>query len=281
MAVAVARLLVLLPAVSAFSLPTTLHRLSLDGGCRGIGRPPMASRRFSRRFASSKPAAEEEEEVKASGESCVIPYDDADDCEDEDDEASPSFSSFFSDGGPAAFFSGLFEMAAEVGGASGRTTSGSSGGASAASQSGGVDSELEALILATPILAPLAAFFAYPSVASLYRVVLKLLDFDRAWVPVDGQAYQISILTPTIIGIVVPTITILFATLVSVTVSTLRQRQLDIRSSLNLEAVDLRRLESSLTYIYVSIFPFVVACLHTFPSRQLYRSNERRNESIP
>jgi hypothetical protein len=114
---------------------------------------------------------------------------------------------------------------------------------------------LEAFIIATPFIAPLVAFFTYTNVASFYRTVIAAIDFNRAWYPVDGQAYQIAILSPTIIGIIVPTITILFATLVSVTVSTLRQRQLDIRTSLNNEACDIRRLQMTLTSLYDALPP--------------------------
>jgi len=64
---------------------------------------------------------------------------------------------------------------------------------------------------------------------------------------VDGQAYQIAILTPTIIGIIVPTVSVLFGTLVSTSVSTLRSRQMEIRSKLNEESCDIRILESAIT----------------------------------
>ena len=64
-----------------------------------------------------------------------------------------------------------------------------------------------------------------PLVSFLTSQVINFIDVSRTWVPVDGNQYQIAILTPTIIGIVVPTIAILFGTLVSMSVSTLRQRQ--------------------------------------------------------
>lgn len=67
-----------------------------------------------------------------------------------------------------------------------------------------------------------------------------------------------------------PTITILFATLVSVTVSTLRQRQLDIRSNLNLEACEIRRLQSSLWQIYDALPPDLA--LRTSRSAEQYVS---------
>lgn len=57
---------------------------------------------------------------------------------------------------------------------------------------------LEALILGTPFITPVIAFIVYADVARLFRSVIELIDFDRLWIPVDGQAYQITILTPTI-----------------------------------------------------------------------------------
>jgi hypothetical protein len=71
-----------------------------------------------------------------------------------------------------------------------------------------------------------------------------MLNYKRSWVPVDGGAYQARIIAPAINGIIVPAITILFATLISNTVATLRQRQIDIHTSLNTEAGDLRLLSS-------------------------------------
>ena len=63
----------------------------------------------------------------------------------------------------------------------------------------------------------------------------------RSYIP--GQ-YQINIITPAVNGIVVPAIALLFATLVSNTINTLRQRQLDVRTALNMEACEMRTLQS-------------------------------------
>ena len=60
------------------------------------------------------------------------------------------------------------------------------------------------------------------------------------WAEVDGGVYRIETLSPVINGIVLPTTSIAFGPLLSATVSILRQRQLDIRTSLNLEACELR-----------------------------------------
>jgi len=102
---------------------------------------------------------------------------------------------------------------------------------------------------AIPLLAPIVAFLTYGSVAKLYTAVLDYIYSYRAFTSVDGGAYEIQIITPAVNGIVLPTMTILFATLTSNTVADLRQRQLDIRTCLNTEAGELRVL-SSLVDVY-------------------------------
>jgi len=99
-------------------------------------------------------------------------------------------------------------------------------------------------ILIIPILSPILAYMTYDDIARLFASAFDYLTSDRTWVPVDGGAYQARIIAPAINGIVVPAISILFATLISNTVATLRQRQIDIHTSLNIEAGDLRFLSS-------------------------------------
>ena len=67
---------------------------------------------------------------------------------------------------------------------------------------------------------------------------------SKNWAAVDGGQYQATIVTPAINGLVVPSIALLFATLTSTTINTLRQRKLQIGTSLNTEADDLRMLST-------------------------------------
>lgn len=97
-------------------------------------------------------------------------------------------------------------------------------------------------IMIIPIMTPFLAYMTYDDVARTFSAIFDLLARDRKWIPVDGGAYQAKIIAPAINGIVVPAISILFATLTSNTVSTLRQRQIDIHTNLNSEAGDLRVL---------------------------------------
>ncbi|GMI05123.1 hypothetical protein TrVE_jg12258 [Triparma verrucosa] len=104
-------------------------------------------------------------------------------------------------------------------------------------------------ILLLPILFPITSFLFYTPIASGFRTLLEVLNTDRNWIPVDGGAYQIEILTPSINGIVLPSLCILFATLVSTTITQLRDRQLAVRTCLNIESSDLSRLSLILSMI--------------------------------
>jgi hypothetical protein len=70
------------------------------------------------------------------------------------------------------------------------------------------------------------AFSSYTGVAGAAR---STIASAQSFLAVDGGAYQIAILTPTINGIVVPMLAIAFSTLTATTVNTLRQRQLEAR----------------------------------------------------
>ena len=94
-----------------------------------------------------------------------------------------------------------------------------------------------------PIVSPILAFLTYERTAEVFDVIIEALS-DRNWVAVDGGQYQTQIITPAVNGIVVPAIALLFATLISNTINTLRQRQLDIRTTLNTEAGEMRTLQS-------------------------------------
>jgi len=94
-----------------------------------------------------------------------------------------------------------------------------------------------------PVVNPILAYFTYPMVVMSWTDLVLFIS-NKNWMPADGGAYQAEIITPAVNGIVLPAISILFATLISQTVTTLRQRQIDLRTCLNLEACELRNLES-------------------------------------
>ena len=100
---------------------------------------------------------------------------------------------------------------------------------------------------------------AYP----IIFLVFFFFSFGRY--PVDGKQYQIAILTPLIIGVVVPTISILFGTLVSMSVSTLRQRQLNVRQSLNqVPLIEYYNRGHALNYLKTFSFGGSYRCVYFF-----------------
>jgi len=92
-----------------------------------------------------------------------------------------------------------------------------------------------------PFIMPIIAYSSYESTAKIFERTVEYIS-NNNWVAVDGGQYQANIITPAVNGIVVPSIALLFATMTSNTINTLRQRQLQIRTSLNTEANDLRML---------------------------------------
>jgi len=99
-----------------------------------------------------------------------------------------------------------------------------------------------------PFLAPLLAYMSYEFVATGYSDFVNTFS-NTNWIAVDGGALQAKIIAPAINGLVAPAIAILYATLTSTTISTLRQRQVEIRRCINMEAGELRNL-GHLVYSY-------------------------------
>lgn len=97
-----------------------------------------------------------------------------------------------------------------------------------------------------PLMIPFIAYVMYDPTAEVFTYLLDALSSQNNWVAVDGGAYQAKIIAPAINGIIVPAISILFANLIGTTITTLRQRQLDIRNCLHMEAGQLRILSSLL-----------------------------------
>lgn len=93
-----------------------------------------------------------------------------------------------------------------------------------------------------PFLFPIVAFETYDEVAGFWEFSVDLL-FAKSWVTVDGGAYQAKIIAPAVNGVVIPAMAVLFATLTSNTISSLRDRQHTVHRSINMEAGELRALE--------------------------------------
>lgn len=94
-----------------------------------------------------------------------------------------------------------------------------------------------------PVVMPVLAYWTYEPTAKVFERTVEYIS-NNNWVAVDGGQYQANIITPAINGLVVPSMALLFATMTSNTINTLRQRQLQIRTSLNTEANDLRMVST-------------------------------------
>lgn len=99
------------------------------------------------------------------------------------------------------------------------------------------------LLILIPAVTPFIAFFTFEWVAEVYSTLTDFLSRNNNWVAVDGGSYQAQNITPAINGLVVPAVALLFATLISTTISTLRLRQVEIRRAINMEAGELRAME--------------------------------------
>ncbi|KAL3792998.1 hypothetical protein ACHAW5_009182 [Stephanodiscus triporus] len=103
--------------------------------------------------------------------------------------------------------------------------------------------EMGVILRYVPFIMPVVAYFTYEPTAKIFNGVVEIIS-SNTWVAVDGGQYQATIITPAINGLIVPSIALLFATLMSNTINTLRQRQLQIRTNLNTEANDMRMLST-------------------------------------
>mmetsp|Transcript_19700 Transcript_19700/g.29229 ORF Transcript_19700/g.29229 Transcript_19700/m.29229 type:complete len:418 (-) Transcript_19700:39-1292(-) len=99
-------------------------------------------------------------------------------------------------------------------------------------------------ILLFPIIIPVFAYISYENIATTSALLMDVLNEKKNWVSVDGGAYEAKIITPAINGVVISSIAILFGTLISETITTLRQRQQDIRTAIHQEAGELRVLQA-------------------------------------
>ena len=103
------------------------------------------------------------------------------------------------------------------------------------------------LLTVVPVVIPLAAFYFYDIFVSLYHDVVT---FGRTWYSVDGGELESTLLIPVVNGIVLPSISIVLGTLVSSTLTNLRNRQVAIRECLNREVADLITLATSVDAIF-------------------------------
>ena len=93
-------------------------------------------------------------------------------------------------------------------------------------------SKLFDLVLTTlPIVVPLLAFNGYDEVLSFISWAID--SGPGNWLAVDGGKEQVTLLQPSINGVILPAISIALGTLSATTISSLRDRQISLRECLH------------------------------------------------
>ena len=109
------------------------------------------------------------------------------------------------------------------------------------------------LWLIIPIILPFAAYNTFDSVQASYSAFYNLLASGSNFQVVDGGALQARIISPILNGIVLPTSSLLFSTLVSNTVGTLRNRLNVVKECLTQEAGDVQKIMLLMAYYPSSV----------------------------
>ena len=87
----------------------------------------------------------------------------------------------------------------------------------------------ELALMWTPVVVPLGAVLTYGNVMEVYHFTVQALS-SNTWAPADGGVSQTIALVPLVNGIVVPSCSIALGTLIALTISSLRQRQILLRT---------------------------------------------------
>lgn len=109
-------------------------------------------------------------------------------------------------------------------------------------------SKVDVLLVAIPSIVPLAAFLNYENILHLVTWFIDVGPGD--WLAVDGGQEQVARLQPTINGVVLPAISIALGTLSATTISSLRDRQIQIRACIHKESCLLDSLLSATMTIF-------------------------------
>lgn len=104
---------------------------------------------------------------------------------------------------------------------------------------------MDKILQFAPFFLPVVAYNLYDPTAIAFAATIDFLTTNN-WVAVDGGAYQAKIIAPVINGVVVSTISLLFAIQIGLTISKLWQRKNDIQLCITLEASKLMMLRNLL-----------------------------------
>lgn len=101
--------------------------------------------------------------------------------------------------------------------------------------------EVDSMFYLFIALIPIFSFQCLDSITITVRNMVLAISAQN-WLPVDGGRYMAEMLTPTINGVVLPTISITLGVLVSNTISSLKERQNRLRECVNNESFGLKLL---------------------------------------
>ena len=94
---------------------------------------------------------------------------------------------------------------------------------------------LDFALLVSPIVLPIVAGLSFEDTINVFHYTLERLA-NLKWVQVDGGLSRTAALLPVMTGIVLPCVSFALGTLTATTISTLRARQVGLRTTLNEEA---------------------------------------------
>lgn len=103
------------------------------------------------------------------------------------------------------------------------------------------DTSLQRILVAIPLVSAILAFLTFGEISSAVHTSIEAVS-QHTWVEQDGGKLVAGLLAPAINGPVIVSVSILFATLVSTTISSLYNRQETIRSCIIKEVEELRFL---------------------------------------
>lgn len=104
-------------------------------------------------------------------------------------------------------------------------------------------------LFSAPLALPVLAFSTFNTDVAALHNLLEYVS-RNTWVQVDGGMSRTAALLPVLTGIVLPCVSFALGTLTATTISTLRQRQVILRTELNTEACLIRNVFSAIEVLF-------------------------------
>lgn len=131
--------------------------------------------------------------------------------------------------------------------------------------------------LLIPLILPFLAYASFDYAEMAFGHFYEFLAKDQSFHPVDGGKLQANLISPTLNGIVLPMCTFLFSTLVSTSISTLRNRLTSVKECLTKEAGDLQKLVLLLEYFPTEAKAKSQHLIYNYCQRLIEESNDGYN----